>query len=162
MFGVALSYLSSRGTEGSLRPCIARKVAWDCSPGWLGMVLFQWQFLTYKRNELTNFKGKYAMSIGAFTDKKQRPSETEIRDMMGTGLSDWDELVQFVREKYSPEEEFRFLYGKKYGWALRFQMRRKLLTSFYPTEVDSPFRSTWVRRQSNKHWRWAWEKTRSA
>jgi hypothetical protein len=74
------------------------------------------------------------MSIGAFSNKKQRPSEAEIRDMMGTGLSDWDELVQFVREKYTPEEEFRFLYGKKYGWALRFQMRRKLLSSFYPRE----------------------------
>jgi hypothetical protein len=74
------------------------------------------------------------MSIGAFTDKKQRPSESEIRDMIGAGLSDWEELVQFVVEQYAPDEEFRFMYGKKYGWALRFQMRGKLLTSFYPTD----------------------------
>ena len=74
------------------------------------------------------------MSIGAFTDKKQRPSETEIRDMMGAGLTGWKELTQFVRQQYAPEEEFRFMYGKKYGWAFRFQMRGKLLTSFYPTE----------------------------
>ena len=74
------------------------------------------------------------MSIGAFTDKKQRPTEAEIRSMMGAGLPDWDELVQYVREQYAPDEELRFMYGKKYGWALRFQMRAKLLTSFYPTE----------------------------
>ena len=74
------------------------------------------------------------MSIGAFTDKKQRPSQTEIQGMMGVGLTYWDELLQFVREQYAPEEEFRFMYGKKYGWAIRFQLRRKLLTSFYPTE----------------------------
>ena len=74
------------------------------------------------------------MSIGAFTDKKQRPSQTEIQGMMGVGLTYWDELLQFVREQYAPDEEFRFMYGKKYGWALRFQMRRKLLTSFYPTD----------------------------
>ena len=74
------------------------------------------------------------MSIGAFTDKKQQPSQTEIQDMMGAGLSDWEELVQFVRQQYAPDEEFRFMYGKKYGWALRFHIRCKLLTSFYPTQ----------------------------
>ena len=74
------------------------------------------------------------MSIGVFTDKKQRPSEAEIRDIMGAGLAGWEELLQFVQEQYAPDEEFRFMYGKKYGWALRFQMRGKLLTSFYPTE----------------------------
>ena len=73
------------------------------------------------------------MSVGAFTDKKQRPSQAEIRNMMGAGLTYWDELVQFVCEKYAPDEEIRFMYGKKYGWALRFQIRGKLLTSFFPT-----------------------------
>jgi hypothetical protein len=74
------------------------------------------------------------MSIGAFTDKKQQPTEAEIRSMMGFGLTYWDELVQYVREQYSPDEEFRFMYGKTYGWALKFQMHAKLLTSFYPTD----------------------------
>ncbi|MFN2232903.1 MAG: DUF3788 family protein [Anaerolineales bacterium] len=73
------------------------------------------------------------MSVGAFTDKKQQPTEAEIQRVMGAGLSYWEELVQYVRQQYAPDEEFRFMYGKKYGWALRFQMRGKLLTSFYPT-----------------------------
>ena len=72
---------------------------------------------------------------------------------MGAGLTHWEELVQFVREQYTPDEEFRFMYGKKYGWALRFQLRRQLLTSFYPTEVASPFKSTWVRQQSSRPWK---------
>ena len=49
------------------------------------------------------------MSIGAFSDKKQRPSEAEIRDVMGAGLTHWEELVQFVREQYAPDEEVRFM-----------------------------------------------------
>ncbi|MFL7870297.1 MAG: DUF3788 family protein [Anaerolineales bacterium] len=73
------------------------------------------------------------MSVGAFTDKKQQPTESEIQRVMGAGLSYWEELVQYVHQQYAPDEEFHFMYGKKYGWALRFQMRGKLLTSFYPT-----------------------------
>jgi hypothetical protein len=54
--------------------------------------------------------------------------------MLGAGLHFWEQLVQFVQEQYAPDEDFRFMYGKQYGWALRFQIRAKLLTSLYPTE----------------------------
>jgi hypothetical protein len=73
------------------------------------------------------------MSIGAFTDKKQQPTEEEIFAMIGSRLPLWGELIQFIRESYPADEDFTFLYGKKYGWALRFRIRRQLLTSLYPT-----------------------------
>ncbi len=74
------------------------------------------------------------MSIGAFVDKKYQPSEDEIHRVIGPKLSVWQELVEFIREHYPSDEDFKFLYGKKYGWALRFRKRRQLLTSLYPTE----------------------------
>ena len=74
------------------------------------------------------------MSIGAFTDKKQRPTEEEIRAMIGPKLPLWEKLIQFIRENYPSDEDFTFLYGKKYGWALRFRIRKQLLTSLYPAE----------------------------
>ena len=73
------------------------------------------------------------MSIGAFTDKKQQPTEEEILVMIDSKLPLWEELIQHIRENYPAEEDFKFLYGKKYGWALRFRIRRQLLTSLYPT-----------------------------
>ena len=73
------------------------------------------------------------MSIGAFVDKKQQPSESEIRQVLGSKLIVWQELVQYIREHYPSDEDFKFLYGKKYGWALRFRKRGQLLTSLYPT-----------------------------
>jgi len=73
------------------------------------------------------------MSIGAFVDKKHQPSEAEIQQVMGSKLTVWQELVQFLREHYPSDEDFKFLYGKKYGWALRFRKRGQLLTSLYPT-----------------------------
>jgi hypothetical protein len=74
------------------------------------------------------------MSIGVFTDKKHQPTEDEIIKVIGPKLSAWQELIQFIRENYPSDEDFKFLYGKKYGWALRFRIRGKLLTSLYPTE----------------------------
>ena len=73
------------------------------------------------------------MSIGAFTDKKQQPTEEEILAMIGPKLPLWEELIQFIRASYPADEDFTFLYGKKYGWALRFRIRGQLLTSLYPT-----------------------------
>ena len=73
------------------------------------------------------------MSIGIFTDKKHNPTEKEIRKAIGPMLSIWQELIYFIRENYIVQEDFKFLYGKKYGWALRFRINGKLLTSLYPT-----------------------------
>jgi hypothetical protein len=72
------------------------------------------------------------MSYGAFTDKKHQPTEAEIQAALGTQLPAWQDLVRFIRERYPVDEDFRFLYGKQYGWALRFRIRSNLLTSLYP------------------------------
>lgn len=74
------------------------------------------------------------MSAGLFTDKAHRPTDDQIRDAIGPGLVWWDALVDHVRTRYSPQEDFRFMYGKSYGWALRFRSKGRLLTALYPTE----------------------------
>lgn len=74
------------------------------------------------------------MSIGAFADKKHPPSTEEILQVMGSMAPVWKDLVQYIRAHYPVEEDFKFMYGKNYGWALRFRVRGKLLTSLYPRE----------------------------
>jgi hypothetical protein len=74
------------------------------------------------------------MSIGLFTDKRHNPTEAEILEAIGSRLSIWQELTRFIREKYSVQEEFKFLYGDRYGWGLRFSTKGKLLTSLYPVQ----------------------------
>ncbi len=74
------------------------------------------------------------MSIGAFSDKTHQPTDAEVLEAIGPRLSIWQELVHFVREKYPIQEDFKFLYGKNYGWALRFRIKGKLLISLYPAE----------------------------
>ena len=74
------------------------------------------------------------MSIGLFTDKSRQPADAEIRDAIGAQLPLWQSLVRFIRETYPAQEDFKFLYGKTYGWALRFRIKGQVLTSLYPTQ----------------------------
>jgi hypothetical protein len=74
------------------------------------------------------------MAFGAFTDKKHRPTEAEVRQAIGAMWATWQELAGFIRQNYPSDEDFKFMYGKNYGWALRFRMRGKLLTSLYPRQ----------------------------
>lgn len=73
------------------------------------------------------------MGIGVFTDKKVRPTDEQVRAAIGPLLAAWDALVGSIRATYPADEDFRFMYGKNYGWALRFRIRNQLLTSLYPT-----------------------------
>jgi hypothetical protein len=73
------------------------------------------------------------MGVGIFTDKNHQPTLDEVMEAIGQKQAEWQEIVQFIREKRSVHEEFRY-YGKNYGWALRFRKSSKSLTSLYPAE----------------------------
>ena len=74
------------------------------------------------------------MSIGIFTEKKYRPSENEIFETIGSMLPAWQSLTEFIRTNYTYKEDFKFQYGKNYGWALRFEVKKKLFTALYPAQ----------------------------
>jgi hypothetical protein len=74
-----------------------------------------------------------ALSIGIFIEKKHQPTEAEVRQALGSKRSLWEGLIRLILETYPAEEDFKFLYGKNYGWARRFRMQGQLLTSLYPT-----------------------------
>ncbi len=74
------------------------------------------------------------MSIGLFTDKGNQPTEAQVRDAVGTKLPLWQDLIRAIRERYSVREDFKFLYGKNYGWAVRFRVKGELLVSLFPTQ----------------------------
>jgi hypothetical protein len=74
------------------------------------------------------------MGIGLFTDKDYQPTDAQVLEAIGPMLPLWHALVRFVREQYPVQEDFKYLYGKNYGWALRFRIKGKLLISLYPTQ----------------------------
>ncbi len=74
------------------------------------------------------------MSIGLFTDKNYRPPEAQVLESIGARLPLWHDLIRAVRERYRVQEDFKFLYGKSYGWASRFRVNGQLLISLFPTQ----------------------------
>ena len=73
------------------------------------------------------------MSIGVFVDKAHPPTMDQVFQAIGLRQPAWEELVRFIRERFTAQEEFRF-YGKNYGWAMRFRKSGKALASLYPVE----------------------------
>jgi len=65
------------------------------------------------------------MSIGIFVDKKHQSKQAEVEETVGSMLNEWISLAQDFRETYHTQEDFKFLYGGGYGWALRFQKKLK-------------------------------------
>ena len=74
------------------------------------------------------------MSIGYFIDKSNQPSENEIYSVIDKRADEWKKLVDFIHLNFSTQEEIKFLYGKTYGWALRFVWKGKLITALFPSE----------------------------
>jgi hypothetical protein len=74
------------------------------------------------------------MSIGIFSDKTQQPSDIKITEVIGLMIPLWSNLIQFIRTNFKVKEEFKYMYGKNYGWALRFQINNKLFTALYPAK----------------------------
>ena len=71
------------------------------------------------------------MSIGFFNQKEHSPKEAEVLEAVGPVLPVWQDLERWIREAFPVA---LFMYGKKYGWAMRFRVRTTLLTALYPTQ----------------------------
>jgi len=74
------------------------------------------------------------MSFSSFTDKSCRPKESIIEQELESCLPLWQSLAGFIRSHYRTKDELKCLYGKSYGWALRFQSGGALLTAMFPNK----------------------------
>lgn len=72
------------------------------------------------------------MGVSIFTDKNRYPSPADVEQALGAQLPLWFKVIEYLRHAYPAEEDFKFLYGKQYGWGLRFRVKGQLLTTLYP------------------------------
>ncbi len=72
------------------------------------------------------------MSHSAFADKRHEPTAAEILHVLGPAAGAWAAFSQHLRESYRVQEDLKFMYGQKYGWALRYRRQGRLLTALYP------------------------------
>ena len=69
-----------------------------------------------------------------FVDRAQEPSHASLRKILAGARAAWDDLEAHLAETYALNGSFHFMYGKKYGWALRFRQGARLVLAMYPNE----------------------------
>jgi hypothetical protein len=74
------------------------------------------------------------MSIGIFSEKECPPKEAEIWAAVGPAIKSFNGLTHWICESLAAQQDLKFMYGRKYGWARRFQIRGRLLAALYPTQ----------------------------
>lgn len=77
------------------------------------------------------------MADNFFTDKTIKPSDELLSQALGTTYKYWDEIRTTLRKEYGELiEEWKY-YGQKYGWSLKFLLKKRNL--FFFTAYDKYF-----------------------
>ncbi len=69
---------------------------------------------------------------GAFLDRTREPSRASVLETLGRARAAWDDLEAHLTETYALEGSFHFMYGPRFGWAIRFQRSGRLVMAIYP------------------------------
>ena len=64
--------------------------------------------------------------------RTQKPSDASIRKVLSQAREAWDDLVAHLTQAYGLKGSLHFMYGQRYGWALRFQRGSRLVLALYP------------------------------
>lgn len=72
--------------------------------------------------------------ISIFADKAVQPSNKDLADKVGNTLPLWDQLVEYVMEKYPAGLKQWNFPGKKYGWSFRIKDKKRAIIYLLPRE----------------------------
>ena len=71
-------------------------------------------------------------SHSCFVDRTREPGLASVRKALAGARLAWDDLEAHLAEQYGLKGFFRFMYGERYGWALRFDRSGRLVLAMYP------------------------------
>jgi len=71
------------------------------------------------------------MSKGFFTDKKSKPTEKGMRNIIGGAINNWDVIYRHLTTRLNLRGDLKF-YGVSFGWALCFCKSGKAVVALYP------------------------------
>jgi hypothetical protein len=67
-----------------------------------------------------------------FADRAQEPSRRSVLGILGNARDSWNDLETHLAEAYRLKGFVHFMYGERYGWALRFQRGGRTVLAMYP------------------------------
>ncbi|MHC4470886.1 MAG: DUF3788 domain-containing protein [Planctomycetota bacterium] len=79
------------------------------------------------------------MEPSAFCDKSKVPHDDEVAEVLGRARGNWDALRAHLAETCDPLIEAWKFSGKKYGWALKLEHKKRAV--LYLTPMKGLFRA---------------------
>jgi len=71
----------------------------------------------------------------AFIGRTERPSEDEVRAVLGETAGLWQDFVDWLAEKHNVrEQEWKAVYPAKYGWSARLKLKGRTIVYLGPRE----------------------------
>ena len=67
-----------------------------------------------------------------FVSRTEIPTGASVKTILSRAREGWVDLVTYLREAYNLSGELHFMYGQRYGWALRFRRSTRLILAMYP------------------------------
>jgi hypothetical protein len=72
--------------------------------------------------------------FSCFVDRTKEPGRASVRKALAGARAAWDDLEAHLAETYGLKGMFHFMYGEKYGWALRFHRNGRIVLAMYPNQ----------------------------
>ncbi len=86
-----------------------------------------------KKNKAAGDPGQRA-PFSAFLDRGREPTRAAVGSVLGPAREAWDDLEKHLLQTYRLGAAFHFMYGERYGWALRLHRGGRLFAALYPSE----------------------------
>jgi hypothetical protein len=81
---------------------------------------------------MTQNKKAVRSPFSFFVERKVRPGLAGYRNVLGRAGVAWDDVATMLTETFGLKPKIHFMYGARYGWALRFERSRRLVAAMYP------------------------------
>jgi hypothetical protein len=69
-----------------------------------------------------------------FDIRTRKPSDARIRRVLSQAREAWDDLVEYLEQIHGLKGSLHFMYGRRYGWALRVRRGSRLVLALYPNQ----------------------------
>jgi len=70
--------------------------------------------------------------LSAFVDKAHPPTDETIAATLATAAAAWTRLQTHLLSARGVQGSLHYMYGRKYGWAMRFQRTGRTVAVLYP------------------------------
>ncbi len=76
------------------------------------------------------------MTLSAFSDKTQQPTEKDLKLVLGKSFTAWARLIQLVSNRIVPISQVWGFTSASTGWGLRLKCRDRVILYMTPREGD--------------------------